>query len=110
MHFDDSLYVLDEIGTPTPIDNQEEWVKWFTTANWLVNRTDCGQCGTVLTLFLGINYNWCRKGPPMLWETLVCGSPNDGDTRRYPSLEAAKTGHEEMVAKCKRNGSGPQLP
>ena len=99
-----SSILRDETGKPTPSDNLEQWVKWFETANRIVAKTRDEQA-VILTLFLGINYNWQRKGPPVLWETLVFGGGNDGDAQRYDSLEAAKTGHEEMVAKCKRNGS-----
>lgn len=40
------------------------------------------------------------------FETMVVGGYHDGDIFRYPTLEDAIKGHEEMVIRCKKAKDG----
>ncbi len=59
--------------------------------------TDRGRV-EVSTVFLVIDHSFSRTGPPVLWESLVFGGPEDQDMRRYRSRAEAETGHVEVVA------------
>ena len=49
----------------------------------------------VSTVFLGIDHNYSRQGPPVLWETMAFRSGEAIDRQdRYTSEEAAWAGHE----------------
>jgi len=51
----------------------------------------------VSTVFLSINHQFSPGGPPVLWETMVFGGPDD-ICRRYPSFHEAKEGHLDVLA------------
>ena len=90
-----SKYILVD-GEPCPAELME-WARWFETADRTVARTERDGV-TVSTVFLSIDHNFSPKGPSILWETMVFGGPLDGEEQRYTSAEAAKHGHEQMVA------------
>jgi hypothetical protein len=51
----------------------------------------------VSTVWLGIDHSsW--DGPPIIFETMIFGGPNDGFQARYATKEAALTGHRRVVA------------
>ena len=50
----------------------------------------------VSTVWLGLNHNW-REGPPIIFETMVFGGPNDGDCFRYSTEKEARDGHAVAV-------------
>ncbi len=52
----------------------------------------------VSTVFLSIDHKW-RYGPPILFETMVFGGPEDIDgwQERYATLSEAKAGHARIV-------------
>jgi hypothetical protein len=53
--------------------------------------------GYVSTVFLGLNHAF-TDGPPVLWETMIFGGPNDGWQDRYTSRAGAEAGHLRAVA------------
>ena len=56
----------------------------------------------VSTVWLGLDHNWSRKGPPLIFETMVFPAPDDTldwDRRRYSMEEEALAGHRAMVEK-----------
>jgi len=54
----------------------------------------------VSTVWLGLNHNWSGQGPPLIFETVVFDADgNDLDQQRYPTLVAARAGHDQFVAK-----------
>jgi hypothetical protein len=85
-----------------------EFAEWFETHDneRIVAKTEVGEA-EVSTCFLGIDHN--RRNilqevePPILWETMVFGGPHDGLTRRYSSLEGARSGHWEVVDQIKES-------
>ena len=65
-------------------------------------------CGAqISTVFLGINHNF-GDGPPLLFESLIFGSPHDGEQRRYSTWDEAEKGHIEMVEMVR--AAGPFTP
>lgn len=52
----------------------------------------------VSTVWLGLDHSFGLGGPPLIFETLVFGGPMDGEMDRYPTLDAAQAGHDQMVA------------
>jgi hypothetical protein len=52
----------------------------------------------VSTVFLGLDHRF-GDGTPLLFETMVFGGPNAGDTRRYETWDEAETGHAEFLAR-----------
>jgi hypothetical protein len=50
----------------------------------------------VSTVWLGINHQW-GEGPPIIFETMVFGGPDDGDQWRYSTEKEARDGHAVIV-------------
>jgi hypothetical protein len=50
----------------------------------------------ISTVWLGINHNW-HDGPPIIFETMVFGGPNDGECFRYSTEKEAREGHAQIV-------------
>ncbi len=70
--------------------------------NWQVGidnfpQIDC----SVSTVFLGLDHSFSRKGPPVLFETLISGGAMDGETRRCCTYIEAEAQHAEIVATIK---------
>ena len=63
-------WILDENGNIVgPVDLMT-WAKWFEISRRIVKQEWVGDCW-VSTVFLGIDHNFRRTGPPILWETMV---------------------------------------
>lgn len=61
----------------------------------------------VSTVFLGMDHNWSQAGPPILFETMLFGTPDeDNPMVRYSTEQQAREGHEAIVAAL-RDGSLP---
>jgi hypothetical protein len=91
-------YILDENGNPKREDNTEVWGRWFENAAGRIVKQDTVLDDRVSTVFLGLDHNYYREGPPILWETMVFGGPHDGYQMRYSSKEEALLGHDLAVA------------
>lgn len=55
----------------------------------------------VSTVWLGIDHNFDRRGPPIIFESMVfdeATGASDLDCRRYATEDQALAGHLEMVA------------
>src|SRR5216684_8998165 len=87
-------YILIE-GQPTPADVRV-WAQWMEDCGEerLVNRTSIGSVG-VSTVFLGLDHNFSKAGPPILYETMVFGGELNDCQERYSTQEMALLGHEE---------------
>jgi hypothetical protein len=89
-------YLLDDDGrTPRPCADLVAWARWYATADRVVARDAVGTL-TVSTVFLGLDHNW-GLGPPLLWETMVFGLPDDNPMWRYATYDEALTGHAAAV-------------
>ena len=58
----------------------------------------------VSTVFLCLDHRFDRRGPPIVFETMVFGGPMDSEQWRYCTLDEAKVGHaaalEQVRAKA----------
>lgn len=93
-------YILDG-HKAVPCDNLMEWAMEFEKMDRTVARTDFPRCH-VSTVFLSLDHNFTRNGPPLLFETMVFGGKFDGDCERYSTWEEAERGHKAMCEKVRR--------
>lgn len=94
-------YVLDENGNPRAEPDLEKWGRWMQSGNTIVAKEQLG-ASTVSTVFLGVDYNFSRGGPPILWETMVFGGEMDQEMDRCSgSREQAEAMHLKMVQRVK---------
>jgi hypothetical protein len=93
-------YVLSDSGEVQPCADVLTWAQWFETATNRIVAQDCDEGSApgvkVSTVFLGLDHNFSGGGPPLLWETMVFGGPDDGLTQRYASLATAQAGHRAV--------------
>ena len=87
------------------------WGEWFESSDRQLEVTILPGDGPehqvrISTVFLGLDHNFSGVGPPVLWETMVFGGPDDASCRRYATAEAARDGHRELVAACR--GMSPE--
>lgn len=74
-----------------------EWGEWMQYANTRVLYDEIFEIH-VSTVFLGLNHNFCGKGDPILFETMVFlpnGKPRN--MRRYFTWGEAEQGHKEIA-------------
>lgn len=73
-------------------------------SNWQGDRrvaeTSVGEAW-ISTVFLGIDHQFDRDGPPMLFETMVFGGAHDQEQLRCSTWEEAEIQHQEMVDRVK---------
>jgi NADPH-dependent ferric siderophore reductase len=96
-------YILDSDGNPKPEPNLLKWAMWLEYShlspgkdNRIVERDYIGDV-FVSTVFLGLDHDHSRKGPPVLWETMIFGGEHHQYMRRYTSRVDALAGHIEAV-------------
>jgi len=70
----------------------------------------------ILTLWMGIDRDWEKTGPPLIFETSIHVFPGsdvapefDGERYYWRTEKEAKEGHEVVVA-CYRDGIHPDFP
>ena len=85
------LYTLDAAGNPVRC---ADWVAW-ATSDFRLARTEVGP-GYVSTIFLG--WRSPRPGPPLLFETMICGVDGLELEERYATRAEALAGHAQAVA------------
>jgi hypothetical protein len=98
-HVSADWYGLD--GQPIDIDEAERLLaspgarmvaRTLITTTW--GRIE------VSTVFLVLDHGW-SGGPPVLWESMTFGGPDDLSQRRYTSRAAAVAGHADLVTVCR---------
>lgn len=72
-----------------------------------VGLTRVGKC-EVSTVFLGLDHNWCRSGPPILFETMIFGDQEREEQRRCSTWEQAEKQHREVVDELLKEFPGEQ--
>lgn len=80
------------------------WAKQMEGSERIVqkdNLTINGQEVLVSTVFLGLDHNYMRSGPPLWFETLVFGGAHDGEMNRYSTWEDAEKGHAKLLGLVK---------
>jgi hypothetical protein len=101
-------------GKVVPTKNMREWGKWFENADRRIDYTEISNFpeypggNFISTVFLGIDHNSGRSGPPILFETMVFGGAYDQRGWRYASFKEAKHGHWQIVD-CIKKGLKPEL-
>jgi hypothetical protein len=102
-------YILVE-GIPVPEPDLLKWGKWFEDiSNRRVALTNIGVV-RVSTVFLGMDHNFSREGPPVLYETLVENGALDDRMERYCTREDALRGHFEIVRLVLAAEPGDDMP
>lgn len=80
-----------------PGDDLMEWGQWFEQAKRSLASTVVAPGIRVSTCFLGIDHNFGRTGPPLVFETMIFGGEHDQYTERYSTWDDAINGHYEAV-------------
>ena len=52
---------------------------------------------SVSTVFLGLDHNFSKGGPPILFETMIFGPKGEEMCKRYATWEEAEEGHAGLV-------------
>jgi hypothetical protein len=99
-------YILDDDGNPEPEHDTLKWAEWFENSlNRIVQQDQIGDV-FVSTVFLGLDHNYSRQGPPVLWETMTFSGAfefagrkhkQSADMWRYTSRKDALRGHKRVV-------------
>jgi hypothetical protein len=92
-------YVLDKHNNPKPV-SAERWAFSFSRRSRRVARDSIGGVD-VSTVFLGLDHNFGRHGPPLLFETMAFDGREELMCQRYATWDEAVAGHREIVAFCK---------
>ena len=75
-----------------------EWSQKLGDYEYQVVKQDTLDNGLhVSTVWLGLNHNFA-EGPPLIFETMVFGGPEEYQ-ERYATLEEANAGHQTMIEK-----------
>lgn len=74
------------------------WAQWFESANRHVATDVVGPTAgiRVSTVFLGLDHSF-SGGPPLIFETMIFGGPNDGYQNRYSTWDEAVAGHKSAI-------------
>jgi len=78
-------------------DDTIVWARQFEINDRIIGKTKISEEIKVSTVFLGVDHADTPEGPPVLFETMVFGGPNDQETQRYCTVKQARDGHAEMV-------------
>ena len=101
-------YRLNPDHTVEPVevdlDNPESliaWARMFESDDRQVALTVVAPGVRVSTVFLGLDHNFSRKGPPLVFETMTFDDYGGGDCWRWSTWDEAVAGHERAVAKVR---------
>lgn len=89
-------YILE--GHEVRVVDLLTWAEWLEHAGdkRIVEKTMIGPV-CVSTVFLGLDHRFCGDGPPILFETMIFGGPNDQAQWRYSTWAEAEAGHWSAV-------------
>lgn len=90
-----SHYKLE--GTKIVPCSLEEWSEFFGRPERILQVSN-GNGITVSTVFLGLDHNFSKEGPPILFESMVFGEDEE-DCERYDTYQNAIIGHRILCAK-----------
>jgi hypothetical protein len=84
--------------TPVPEPDLLTWAESFEHCDRRVARTRVLDVCEVSTVFLGVDHNWLREGPPVLFETMIFwDDEKGGEECRCCTWAEAEAMHAEMV-------------
>jgi hypothetical protein len=84
----------------------DEWTSTRAGGEWerAKRSTKVNDETAVSTVWVGLDHSW-GDGPPLIFESMIFGGNLDQEQVRYATLEQAHAGHEELVAKAKREAA-----
>jgi len=88
-------YVLDENKKPVKVGLLEGAKAMEKSRSVAQTDVDNGEI-SVSTVFLGLDHSF-GYGPPVLFETMIFGGPEDGYQERYTTWDEAVEGHKKAV-------------
>jgi len=105
--------VIKELGHYTLVDREpvkletlKAWVEEVARRDriaaetgvdpWRVDASVIGEV-EISTVFLGLDHNFLRRGPPILFETMIFGGWLDHSRNRCATWDEAKAMHAEAV-------------
>ena len=87
----------------TPYEDVLDWARDFEQyENKIVAKAILPDGKMVSTVWMGLDHNFRRYEPPLIFETMVFGSADsydEVDTERYSTEAEAIEGHKQMVSK-----------
>lgn len=95
------LYVLDADNHVVEVHDFATWGRFMEDQRRHIGWTQITSECHVSTVFIGIDHGLFRKGPPILFETMIFGGPLDEQQWRYASYDDAEIGHRMAVAKAR---------
>jgi hypothetical protein len=84
-----------------PVTDQADISEAFKMVNRRVALDELGNDSKVSTVFLVIDHNMGCSETPILFETMSWYNGEEYECKRYPTVEAALTGHRESVEALK---------
>lgn len=80
--------------------SRDRWVQLFDMENRRLGYTRIwgDLVIEVSTVWLGLDHRYSQNGPPLIFETMIFGGDQDGETARYSTQEDAIRGHNEIVS------------
>lgn len=102
MYNQPKYWLLDEEGNPYPSnvfdDVANEQLNDIKKRRVAITERDFSEHAIqVSTVFLIIDHNFFREGPPILFETMIFVDDSGVFTQRYATREEAQAGHDETV-------------
>ena len=102
-------YILDDdynsvLLTDAFPESVRQWSEWNLDRERSRVAEDNIEGFRVSTVFLGLDHNYCSKGPPLLFETMVFDCRDDRDSLsesycdRYSTWDQAVEGHKKAIA------------
>lgn len=86
--------------------SMEQWAREFENdPNRILSQTSIG-CYKISTVFLGLDHNFDKKGPPLVFETMIFGEGQwDQQQYRYSTYEEAMAGHQAACELIERSNA-----
>jgi len=83
-----------------------KWAEWYEKSNKerIVKQEDIDKV-RISTVFLGIDYSFLFKEPPLLFETMIFGGKLNQKQDRYSTWDEAIEGHEKMKKRVEKEQS-----
>lgn len=96
---DHHIYRRDGSKYPPGEEGLISWARDFEEVNRRVNWTKLWWGGYVSTVWLGLDHNYTRQGPPLFFETMVFSrAGSERDQMRYSTENEAMDGHKIAVS------------
>ena len=89
-------YVLDDENNPVPVDLLTGAAGLQNTHRHVDKTAVRFPCADISTVFLGLDHGW-SGGPPVVFETMIFGGPEDQFQERYCTWAEAESGHKRAV-------------